>query len=1148
MYQKVWKVNLRMSLINSVRLFLILVIALSISSCSKKRSGPPQVLVFTKTAGFVHQSIPEGAAAIMKLGEESNFKVDTTANAELFTEENLSKYGAVIFLNTTADVLNFNQEVAFERYIQSGGGYVGVHAAADTEYSWPWYGRLAGAYFKSHPAIQEADFLVQDREFGAMKHLSDSVWTRTDELYNYKDINPNINVILTIDESSYEGGENGDNHPMAWYHDYDGGRSFYTALGHTKESYEEEAFLKHLLGGIKYAIGENLKLDYSLARTQIPPDASRFSKYQLSVGKFFEPTEMAILPNNDVLIANRRGSLMRYQESSKELKEVGFLDVYHESGVTGVNAEEGFMGLQKDPNFAENNWLYTFYAPKGDESVNRLSRFKFTDDTLQMSTEQVILDVWSQRLICCHTGGSITFGGDGLLYLSTGDNTTPFDDNKAKYVNDGFAPLNDLPGKEQFDARRSSGNTNDLRGKILRIRVNEDGSYDIPDGNLFPIGTDKTRPEIYTMGHRNPYRISVDPKNDNLFWGDVGPDSREDKIDTRGPMGYDEMNIATKPGNFGWPLFIANNKAYRDYDYSNGESGEFFDPEQPINDSENNTGLIELPPAQSAYVYYNYDASKEFSGLGSGGRNAMAGPTYYDDLFDGGEEIPSYYNGKTIIYEWMRGWMKAVTFTEEGQLNRIEPFASGIDLSNLIDMEFGPNGRLYLLEYGSGWFTQNEDSGLSYLKYNEGNQPPIINAFNADVTSGTVPLTVNLIVDASDFEEGPISYVWDFGDGTSESTTKPSVAYQYEEPGSYQVSVDVMDEEQMKVSSQIIEVVSGNTRPEVKINITGGNSSFFIPGVPIDYDVYVSDIEDGSDGIDLSKLMVRVEYLEGFDEASLDMGHQEANPVANGLALTQSLICKTCHKANSESIGPAYTLVAEKYHNQDDALDYLIGTMKNGSSGIWGSNVMPSNAELTDTQANDLAKYILSLAGEAEDSSLPPSGSITPEEGQEGKSMIITASYTDNGAPGTSPLTGVNRVMIQPNIVSLKAAQEVLEFNSVQFGGMDLLIIPRNGGSFALEGLDLSGVKNVNVRAGWQSAPNKRIGLELRLGSPDGKLIGKGKMPMPEKGSEFGVIPISLSEQINEKVEKLYFVYAPEDGDKLGRLTFVALAGIEFGS
>ena len=205
---------------------------------------------------------------------------------------------------------------------------------------------------------------------------------------------------------------------------------------------------------------------------------------------------------------------MHYSAETKELEQVALLDVYHKALINSdVNAEEGLMGLQKDPNYAQNNWIYVYYAPTGNESVNRLSRFKFKDGVFDMDSEQKILDVDSQREICCHTGGSIAFGPGGLLYLSTGDNSTPFNEKDVKYVNSGYAPLNDLPGKQQYDARRSSGNTNDLRGKILRIKVNEDGSYDIPEGNLFPSGMDKTRPEIYTMGHRNPYRITVPYSN-----------------------------------------------------------------------------------------------------------------------------------------------------------------------------------------------------------------------------------------------------------------------------------------------------------------------------------------------------------------------------------------------------------------------------------------------------------------------------------------------------------------------------------------------------------------------------------------------------------------------------------------------------------
>ncbi|MDB5006768.1 MAG: Trehalose utilization [Mucilaginibacter sp.] len=214
-----------------------------------------KILIFSKTAGFHHASIPAGIAAVTKLGQENNFDVDTTTDSKKFTYDNLKKYAAVMFLNTTGDVLNDQQQGEFEKYIHAGGGFVGVHAATDTEYDWPWYGNLVGAYFKSHPAQQSAMFHVVDHNFIATKHLP-ADWKRFDELYNFKWMAPNLHILITIDEKSYTGGTMGDNHPMSWYHDYDGGRAFYTELGHTDESYSDPLYLGHLLGGIKYAMGQ----------------------------------------------------------------------------------------------------------------------------------------------------------------------------------------------------------------------------------------------------------------------------------------------------------------------------------------------------------------------------------------------------------------------------------------------------------------------------------------------------------------------------------------------------------------------------------------------------------------------------------------------------------------------------------------------------------------------------------------------------------------------------------------------------------------------------------------------------------------------------------------------------------------------------
>jgi type 1 glutamine amidotransferase len=216
-----------------------------------------QILVFTKTSGFRHESIPDGKIALQRLAEKNHFAVDTTENADIFTRENLAKYDAIVFLNTSGNVLNDEQQKAFVEYIGQGGGYVGIHAASDTEWDWPWYGKLVGAYFDDHPELQEATIRVTNQEHPSTVHLPE-LWTRFDEWYNFKS-NPRnqVNVLAEVDESTYEGGTMNGDHPIAWYHEYEGGRAWYTALGHTKESYQEPKFLEHILGGIIYATGLN---------------------------------------------------------------------------------------------------------------------------------------------------------------------------------------------------------------------------------------------------------------------------------------------------------------------------------------------------------------------------------------------------------------------------------------------------------------------------------------------------------------------------------------------------------------------------------------------------------------------------------------------------------------------------------------------------------------------------------------------------------------------------------------------------------------------------------------------------------------------------------------------------------------------------
>lgn len=233
--------------------FLLLFFMLNFSFLNAQDN---KVLVFHKTDGFYHNSIPTGIRTLKNLGDQNDFEVTATDDAAIFSEENLKTYNLVIFLNTTGNVLNENQEKAFEHYINGGGNFFGIHSAADTEYDWQWYGDLVGAYFTSHPAIQKAEVKVVKPAHPTVAHLPET-WSRTDEWYNYKDIHGGIEELLMLQENSYEGGTNGDYHPIAWFQELEGGgRAVYTGGGHTKESYSEADFREHLLQCIFFAMGE----------------------------------------------------------------------------------------------------------------------------------------------------------------------------------------------------------------------------------------------------------------------------------------------------------------------------------------------------------------------------------------------------------------------------------------------------------------------------------------------------------------------------------------------------------------------------------------------------------------------------------------------------------------------------------------------------------------------------------------------------------------------------------------------------------------------------------------------------------------------------------------------------------------------------
>nr|WP_208326039.1 ThuA domain-containing protein [Amycolatopsis arida] len=821
------------------------------------------VLVFSKTAGYRHDSIPAGIAAIEELGAENGFTVEATEDAAAFTDDNLARFDAVVWLSTTGDVLDDAQQAAFERYIAGGGGYAGVHAAADTEYDWAWYGDLVGAYFQSHPHIQEATVNVEDRQHPSTAHLPYQ-WTRTDEWYNYG-ANPrrNVHVLASLDESSYAPGQGamGD-HPIAWCHENSGGRAWYTGGGHTTGSYAEPEFRAHLLGGILYAAGERAA-DCSPPEPGGPPVDDDFDQITLAKGeeRTGEPIALAVLPDRRVLHTSRDGEVwLTTPEANTTL--AAKLDVYSHD-------EDGLQGVAIDPDFATNRWVYLYYAPPLDtppgdapengteadfapfRGHNQLSRFTLTDaGTLDLASEQKILQVPADRGICCHAGGEIDFDAAGNLLLSTGDDTNPF-------ASDGYTPIDERATRNPvFDAQRTSANTNDLRGKLLRITVEEDGSYSIPDGNLFPRGTEKTRPEIYAMGFRNPFRFAVDKQTGWIHLGDYGPDAGSANPN-RGPAGMVEFNLIKGPGNYGWPYCVGDNVAYRDYDFATGTSGEPFDCAQPKNTSPHNTGLVDLPPAQPAWIAYDGGSVPEF---GTGGESPMGGPVYrFDPELDSVTKFPEHFDGKNFAYEWDRGWIKTIDIGPNGERGEIRPFFDSMELVRPMNIEFGPEGSLYVLDYGTGFFGGSPESAVYRIDYTKGNRTPSV-SLTADRTSGPGPLEVTFEPAVSDPDGGTLAYAWDLdGDGTTDSTDTGPVTFTYTEPGQYTAKLEVTDPTGLTGAASVV-ITAGNTAPTVTLEAPA-HGGFFGFGDTVPFRVTVTDPEDGP--IDCAK--VTVEYILGHD-------------------------------------------------------------------------------------------------------------------------------------------------------------------------------------------------------------------------------------------------------------------------------------------
>lgn len=543
---------------------------------------------------------------------------------------------------------------------------------------------------------------------------------------------------------------------------------------------------------------------------------AQYQKVDLVTG-LANATNFKFAPDGRIFIVDRYGELLIYQPDTQVTVSAGTVSVYHE-------IEDGLLGLEFDPNFATNNYIYLHFSPLASE-VNRVSRFSMVGDVLDLTSETIMLEWPTNRITgTSHSGGDMDFDSQGNLYIATGDNTQ----------HSAYAPLNE--NSIGLSAEKSSSNTNDFRGKILRITPQPNASYTIPAGNLFPGGTGGL-PEIYVMGARNPYRIFVDKTNtDWLFWGEVGPDANTPS--TQGPEGLDEINLTKTAQNAGWPYFSGvDNDPYLN-SYANPDF--YYNPLGPVNISTWNTGgATNLPPAEPAWL-------EKFH------KCYLAGPRYYyDSALTDDQRLPIELDGVFFYYDFNTSKIWTITMDANGNIltdDRFDAASFPTTADGFIDMKIGPDGKMYILAYGAGCCPDNVGTGrLVQVNYTgiTTNSPPVV-VLTVDVTNGALPLTVNFSGAGTTDPNGdtPLSYSWDFtSDGTPDATTQDA-SFTYTTAGTFNAQLKV-DDGQGGIGVKNVTIYAGNTKADFDF-IYPPDGGLIGWGDEISLNMEVSDAEDGS--------------------------------------------------------------------------------------------------------------------------------------------------------------------------------------------------------------------------------------------------------------------------------------------------------------